>query len=63
MRQYGIRVQEVKKSKAQALSLMQEAFVCNSVIGIWPVTQMVNKMLMIGNDTRHFQAAIGRTGE
>ncbi len=63
MRQYGIRVQEVKRAKTQVLNAMQEAFVCNSVIGIWPVTQVVNKMLMIGNDTRHFQAAIGRTSE
>ncbi len=63
MRQYGIRVQEVKRQKALALTAMQEAFVCNSVIGIWPVTQMINKMLVIGKDTRHFQAAIGRTGE
>lgn len=63
MRQYGIRVKEVKRTKTQALNGMQEAFVCNSVIGIWPVTQVVNKLITIGNDTRHFQAAIGRSSE
>jgi 4-amino-4-deoxychorismate lyase len=63
MRQYGIRVQEVRRGKAQVLSAMHEAFVCNSVIGIWPVTQLANKLLSIGRDTRHFQAAIGRSCE
>jgi 4-amino-4-deoxychorismate lyase len=51
----GITVIEQDYSK-QALLNADEAFVCNSIIGIWPVKRMESVSFAVGPMTRQFQA-------
>lgn len=39
----------------EILPEMSEAFVCNSIIGIWPVVRVHDRDLAIGGDTRRLQ--------
>jgi 4-amino-4-deoxychorismate lyase len=33
-----------------------EVFVCNSVIGLWPIKQLANRCFAVGNETKHLQS-------
>jgi len=45
------------------LNSATEVFVCNSIIGIWPVTVLSDCQWPVGNRTRTLQVAIGRMTE
>jgi 4-amino-4-deoxychorismate lyase len=53
----GISVQE-RVIKKQELAEADEVFVCNSVIGIWPVYAISNKMYPVGFITQFLQKAL-----
>ena len=47
-------VNEQSYNQADLLAA-DELFVCNSVIGIWPIKQLANHAFAVGNKTRHLQ--------
>lgn len=51
---YGMNVVEVRTHKDELLSA-EEVFVCNSVIGIWPVRKIENQHFLVGPCTRQLQ--------
>ncbi|MBT3505550.1 MAG: aminodeoxychorismate lyase [Piscirickettsiaceae bacterium] len=53
----GISVQEQIITK-KALAEADEVFVCNSVIGIWPVSAISNKLYPVGFITQFLQKAL-----
>jgi 4-amino-4-deoxychorismate lyase len=50
LQMYGEKVVETTISKEQ-LCNMTEVFICNSVIGIWPVNQLVDTKMVVGERT------------
>ncbi|WP_462378992.1 aminodeoxychorismate lyase [Pseudomonas sp. Marseille-QA0892] len=50
----GIRC-EVREISLETLLAVQEVFVCNSVVGIWPVTEFKGKRWSVGPLTRKMQ--------
>ncbi len=51
---HGIEVSVLPVSPAD-LCHAEEVFVCNSIIGIWPVVQLADRRFSIGPVTRHMQ--------
>jgi len=51
---HGIKIFEGRVSRDDLLSA-DELFVCNSVIGIWPVRQIEHQQFLVGPLTRQFQ--------
>jgi 4-amino-4-deoxychorismate lyase len=51
---YGLNVFEDKITKDELLTA-DEVFVCNSVIGIWPVRQIEQQHFLVGPITRQIQ--------
>jgi 4-amino-4-deoxychorismate lyase len=33
-----------------------ELFMCNSVIGLWPIKQLANRCFAVGSKTKHLQS-------
>ncbi|RLA05658.1 MAG: aminodeoxychorismate lyase [Gammaproteobacteria bacterium] len=56
----GMIVEEVAITKTE-LATMDEVFICNSVIGIWPVIQIDDIIYPIGNITKRLQNALLQT--
>jgi 4-amino-4-deoxychorismate lyase len=52
--QHGMSVQEQNLTQTQLLAA-DEIFVCNSIIGIWPVIRLANHDFAIGPKTRQIQ--------
>ena len=53
----GLSVQERAITRRQ-LAEAEEVFVCNSIIGIWPVYAISNKMYPVGFITQFLQKAL-----
>ena len=53
----GMEIQE-KKLSLDELQNADEIFVCNSVIGIWPVTQLKEKSFSVGEITNQIRKAL-----
>ncbi len=49
---------EVKKISLQMLNNADEVFVCNSVIGIWPVKMIEKKTFSVGNNTQQIKQTL-----
>jgi 4-amino-4-deoxychorismate lyase len=52
--QHGMSVQEQNLTQTQLLAA-DEIFVCNSIIGIWPVIRLADQDFAIGPKTRQIQ--------
>lgn len=57
--EFGISVMERAFTKDELLSA-DEIFVCNSIIGIWPVRQIVKKCFPVGTRTRQLQTCLAQ---
>lgn len=57
---YGLHVFEGRINKDELLSA-EEIFVCNSVIGIWPVRKVGYQDFLVGSKTRQFQHWIAQS--
>lgn len=55
----GVRVVEGRFSPS-VLSEASEAFICNSLIGIWPIVALDHNHYKIGSITRKLQSILGR---
>ena len=55
----GLSVIEHAFTKDELL-LADEVFVCNSIIGIWPVNQIENTRFSVGPVTRNIQIQLGQ---
>lgn len=49
---------EVKKISLQMLNNADEIFVCNSIIGIWPVKMINDKLFSVGEKTQQIKQAL-----
>ncbi len=49
---------EVRDVVPEELIEADELFVCNSLIGIWPITRLEDHRLAVGNITRHLQQVL-----
>ena len=49
---------EVKTISLEELKTADEIFVCNSVIGVWPVTNLEKQTLAVGNITKQIKQAL-----
>ncbi len=49
---------ELKKFSIELLMKADEIFVCNSVIGVWPVNTIGEKILSVGKNTRQIMQAL-----
>ena len=58
----GISVEEHPISR-KALAAAEEVFVCNSIIGIWPVHSISNKHYPIGFITKFLQKSLAETAK
>lgn len=56
----GISVQE-KLITRRALAEADEVFICNSIIGIWPVSAISNKLYPVGFITQFMQKALAES--
>jgi 4-amino-4-deoxychorismate lyase len=57
----GIRT-EIRNVLVDELYRAQEVFVCNSILGIWPVLRIGDRNITIGNLTRHLQGLLQNSG-
>ncbi|MDH5572306.1 MAG: aminodeoxychorismate lyase [Gammaproteobacteria bacterium] len=53
----GIKT-EIRKIRLEDVHRADEVFVCNSVIGIWPVVDIQNQLINVGDVTRELQRAV-----
>lgn len=60
--QNGLTVEEKNLSKAE-LFTADEIFVCNSIIGIWPVSSIDNKIYATGPITKNLQQALAESAK
>ncbi|NQD38908.1 aminodeoxychorismate lyase [Permianibacter sp. IMCC34836] len=56
----GINVAQGDYSMAD-VQTATEVFICNSIIGLWPVLALADRRWVIGEQTRRLQQAIGRS--
>jgi 4-amino-4-deoxychorismate lyase len=53
---------EIRNVLVDELYRAQEVFVCNSILGIWPVLRIGDRNITIGNLTRHLQGLLQNSG-